>query len=192
MSLLLIIFFVLVVVLALLLLVRSRASKRAARARAHGGCLGGWGDEDPGSESEGAEGSDEEGFLGGGAFRLKVADPWYEAMLEGKKAVEGRLDRGPFSRLKTGDPVVVIRSRPRGDTSEYTKGPYKYSTEVARITKYPNYSALVKSEGAEKLYPGKKTAEAAVDEFKKHLRDPADLAAPAVAIELKPPSKGKK
>lgn len=193
MRLLLVIFFILLVVLAYLVLAGKRASKRGPMARGgryfNGGAdlEEGWDDDTGGEWEEGAE-----GYIGGGAFRLKVADPWYEAMLEGRKTVEGRLDRGPFSRLKQGDPIIVIRSRPRGDTSEYTRGPYKYETEVARVTKYPNYAALIKAEGPDKVFPGKKTAEAATDEFKKHLRDPADLVGPAIAIELKPPSKSKK
>ena len=187
MRVLLAIFFILLIVLAYLVLAGRKASHR--RMARGGGCDGG--------DAFGDEGDDwyeerEEGYEGGGVFRLKVADPWYEAMYEGKKTVEGRLDRGPFSRLKQGDPVVVVRSRPQGDQSEYTKGPYKYTTEVVRVTKYANYAALIKAEGADKIFPGKKTAEAATDEFKKHLRDPADLNGPAIAIELKPPTKGKK
>lgn len=190
MRLLLVIFFILLVILAYLVLARRKASNRRM---ARGGCYdGGDAFDDEGGDDWYDEHEESEGYEGGGVFRLKVADPWYEAMSEGKKTVEGRLDRGPFSRLKQGDPVVVARSRPRGDTSEYTKGPYKYTTEVARVTKYANYAALIKAEGADKVFPGKKTAEAAIDEFKKHLRDPADLNGPAIAIELKPPSKGKK
>jgi len=127
----------------------------------------------------------ESAVLGGGAFRLKVSDPEYTAMLDGKKAVEARLDAPPFDRLEPGDPVVVVRARAQGDTSEYPGGRYKYDAEVVRVDKYPSLDALLKAEGAGKVYPGKSAAEAA-ERFEAYLPNGRSASDPVLAIEVRP------
>lgn len=126
-----------------------------------------------------------EGFIeGGGVFRLKVSDPEYTALLKGEKTVEARLDRAPFNRLTAGDPVVVVRARPRDDTSEYPGGRYKYNAEVVRIKKYASIEDLLTSEGHAKVYPGRTRAEGLM-QFGMYL-PPGTLATDAVmAIELR-------
>jgi ASC-1-like (ASCH) protein len=123
---------------------------------------------------------------GGGAFRLKVSDPEYTAMVSGKKTVEARLDRPPFNRLKAGDPVTVVRARPRGDESEYPGGRYKYTTEVARVGKYSSIAALLKAEGASEVYPGLSAAKAA-ERFGAYLPPGTGAEEPVLAIELHAP-----
>lgn len=125
-----------------------------------------------------------EDWVGGGAFRLKVSDPEYTALLEGKKTVEARPDRPPFARLKAGDPVVVVRARPQGDTSEYPGGRYKYDATVARVDKYPSIEALLKGETLAKVYPGH-TAASAAERFAMYLPQGTGPKDPVLAIELK-------
>ena len=129
--------------------------------------------------------------LGGGPFRLKVSDPEYTALLDGEKTVEARLDRPPFNRLAAGDPVVVVRSRPAGDTSEYPGGKYKYDAEVVRVDKYKGIDALLKGEGVAKVYPGKTAAEAAA-RFGVYLPPGTGASEPVIAIELRAASGAKK
>jgi ASC-1-like (ASCH) protein len=121
---------------------------------------------------------------GGGPFRLRVSDPEYTALLEGKKTIEARPDRAPFSRIKSGDVVTVVRARPKGDTSEYPGGQYKHNSTVARVTKYASLDALLKTEGVAKVYPGKSVAEAA-SRFGMYLPPGTTAADPVMAIELK-------
>jgi ASC-1-like (ASCH) protein len=128
-----------------------------------------------------------DGILGGGPFRISVRDPWYTEMLQGKKLVEARLDKKPFStRLKAGSPVTVVRSRPHGSTEEYPGGRYKYNTKVKRIDKYKDIEALLKAEGVGKVYPGKKTAAEGVEIFREFA---PDVTLPVLAIELAAPEK---
>ena len=128
--------------------------------------------------------------LGGGAFRFKVSDPEYTAMLDGKKTIEARLDRPPYSNLKAGDPVVVVRARPQGDTSEYPGGRYKHDAEIARIERHKNFAALLKAEGVGKVYPGKSEKEA-TERFEAYLPEGATSADPVLAIELRSGGKPK-
>ena len=135
------------------------------------------------------------GTIGGGSFRLKVSDPEYTALLNGEKTIEARLDRPPFNRLAAGDPIVVVRSRPKGDTSEYPGGKYKHDAEVVRVAKHKGIEALLKSEGVTKVYPGKSAAEAAA-RFSAYLPPGTTASDPVLAIELRaarsPPKKASK
>lgn len=131
-----------------------------------------------------------EGVHGGGPFRLKVSDPEYTALLEGKKTIEARLDRAPFNKLSAHDPVVVVRSRPQGDTSEYPGGKYKFDAEVVRVKKHKDLAALLKEEGINKVYPGRTAADAA-ERFNKYLPPGTDASHAVLSIELKPSTHAK-
>jgi ASC-1-like (ASCH) protein len=129
-------------------------------------------------------------IIGGGPFRLKVSDPEYTDLLNGKKTVEARLDRPPFNRLAAGDPVVVVRSRPKDDPSEYPGGKYKYTAEVVRVKKYKGIEALLKGEGVAKVYPDKTTSAAAA-RFGMYLPEGTPASEPVLAIELRAASGAK-
>jgi hypothetical protein len=148
----------------------------AGAAGVHGG---GYADDDGDDD-----GSDYDALLGGGQFRLKVSDPEYTALLEKKKTVELRPDRPPFSRLKEGDTVTVVRARPKDDTSEYPGGKYKHESVISRITKHHNLESALKAETLAKVYPGKSAAEAA-ERYKLYLPPGAAAGDPILAIELK-------
>jgi ASC-1-like (ASCH) protein len=123
--------------------------------------------------------------MGGGAFRLKVSDPEYTSMLKGKKTVEARPDRegGIFSRLKEKDPIVVVRSRPVGDTSEYPGGKYKFNATIDKIKKYGSIKELIESEKLSKVYPDRKTTAEAIEQYNKYVRE-EDRSLPVLAIHL--------
>jgi ASC-1-like (ASCH) protein len=149
---------------------------------------GKYGGADDGLEYEGGDDFDdldyEEGVHGGGPFRISLRDPWYTEMLNGKKFIEPRLDKMPFKRLKVGDVVTVVRSRPFGNTDEYPGGKYKYNTKVKRIDKYKDIEALLKAEGVAKIYPGKKTTAEGAEIFREFA---PDTTAAVLAIELAAP-----
>ena len=203
----------LVVLIVLALVVGFVVYQRGAKARklaaglgvALGGALGGnsyYDDDDDASsdDDDRNDGDDDEDLSwggdcageyehiveGAGPFRLAVRDPWYTMMLNGEKVIEGRLDRKPFDQLKHGDDVTVVRSRPKGDTSEYPSGRYKYNTSVVRVKKYKNFDALLKGEGVDKVYPGKKAADA-TKIFNEFLPPSVDADSPVIALEFKSP-----
>lgn len=133
----------------------------------------------------------DEGYSGGGPFRLRVSDPEYTALLNGQKTVEARLDRPPFNSLTVGETVVVIRSRPKGDDSEYPGGKYKHDSVIKRITKYNNISDLLTKEGHAKVYPKSTEAEAKT-RFSMYLPPGTGDTAPVIAIELSVGGDGRK
>jgi ASC-1-like (ASCH) protein len=136
-----------------------------------GGAEGGF-DEYDSDEYESGEydgGASEDAEVTGGAdgARLGIREPWFKMMLEGKKKVEGRLRRGAAATLEKGDLITVARSRAQDDTTEYGK-PYRYVTKVTRVTKYKSFADLVKAEGVEKLFPGKKKDSEALEIYRQH------------------------
>lgn len=117
-----------------------------------------------------------EGFVGGGSFRFKVSDPEYTSMLEKKKTLEVRLDRPPFNRLKEQDEVVIVRSRPMGDTSEYPGGKYKFDAQIVSVKKHTGGIEKLMNDDSVRLkaYPDSKNAADAVKRFNAYL--PPDTA----------------
>jgi ASC-1-like (ASCH) protein len=166
------------VVLLLSALLLGRWSCCGMGAAAMGGSAYG------GDDYCGGDDGDDYDMMGGGPFRLKVSDPEYTALLEGKKVVEARLDRPPFANLKEGEEIVVIRSRPKDDTSEYPGGKYKHNSKIVKITKYSSLEELLKKETLAKVYPGKTAAEAAA-RFGMYLPPGTSAKDPVLAIELK-------
>ena len=123
-------------------------------------------------------------IYGGGPFRLKVSDPEYTALRNGVKTIEARLDRPPFNQLRVGEQIIVIRSRPQGDTSEYPGGEYKFDAEVVSIDKFKNLAELLKKKKLEDVYPDQKTASSATARFEQYLPQGASSADPVLAIEI--------
>lgn len=122
-------------------------------------------------------------FTGMGPFRLKVSDPEYTSMLTGKKTVEARPDIPPFNKLAVDEPVIVIRARPLGDTSDYPGGEYKYNADIVRITKYDSIEKLLNKEKVDKVYPGKTEAQA-IKRFEEFLPKVKPMSDSVIAIEI--------
>ena len=131
-------------------------------------------------------------IFGGGPFRLKVSDPEYTALRNGVKTIEARLDRPPFNQLRAGEQIIVVRSRPQGDTSEYPGGEYKFDAEIVSIDKFKNLAELLKKHKLEDIYPDQKTASSATARFEKYLPQGASAADPVVAIEIRRAGAAKK
>lgn len=130
--------------------------------------------------------------LGGGPFRLKVSDPEYTALRNGVKTIEARLDRPPFNQIRAGDQIIVIRSRPQGDTSEYPGGEYKFDAEVVSVDKFKNLAELLKKKKLEDIYPDQKTASGATTRFEQYLPPGTSAADPVLAIEIRRAGAAKK
>lgn len=86
-------------------------------------------------------------------YYMPIREPWFDMMLNGKKLVEARLNRGPATSLKAGDQITVARSRPKGDATEHP-GARRFVTKVKRVKHYKSLEDMVKEEGAEALFPG--------------------------------------
>lgn len=162
----------LIIILVLLCIVIALAVAafrvlRAASAEPGAATVGGYGDEyeDDGEYDDAADYNDYEFGADGGdcdrfdvtggypGYYMPIREPWFGMMLNGKKLVEARLNRGPAASLKAGDQITVARSRPAGDTTEHP-GARRFVTKVKRVKHYKSLEDMVKEEGAEALFPG--------------------------------------
>ena len=126
----------------------------------------------------------------GRPFRLSIREPWYSAMQSGKKVIDGRLRRGAFADdaahpLKVGDPIMIARSRPAGDTTEHP-GLRHYDTKIVRLTKYKTFAELLKAEGVGKVLPGMKSDKEAVSVLSAFHEEGDEEKYGVVAIEVAP------
>lgn len=132
----------------------------------------------------GAEGDAyEEGFVDGGGISIRMREPWFQAVLDGKKTVDARLDRPPFSKLKAGSPVVIARSRPQGDTTEYP-GPRRVKATVRGSKKYAGLAELLDGESLADVAPGAKTKAAALKSFREFITEDAEKESGVLAISF--------
>ena len=153
----------LIIILVLLCIVVALAvaafhALRASSAEPGAATVGGYGDEyeddDEYDFDGGADDADRFDITGGyPGYYMPIREPWFGMMLNGKKLVEARLNRGPAASLKAGDQITVARSRPAGDTTEHP-GARRFVTKVKRVKHYKSLEDMVKEEGAEALFPG--------------------------------------
>lgn len=115
----------------------------------------------------GGEGDDDD-VLGAGYPRLFLSDPDYTSARLGKKTIDARACKSPFSDIKLGDVVTVVRARPQGDTSEYPGGEFKFWANITAKKEYANIKELLKEEGSKKVYPDHSEKEA-IELFNKYL-----------------------
>ena len=101
-------------------------------------------------------------FMGGGPTRLILSEPEYTHILDGKKKYDVRPLKKPFDHIKVGDEILIVRSRPKGDTTEHPR--YKVSAKILSIDKFDTIEKALKSH-IDKIYPGKKVSEG-VDRYK--------------------------
>lgn len=106
------------------------------------------------------EGAHDEAYGGGGAAPVRKfgdsvvfpvnSEEALKLIETGKKTLEARLGRDSYKKLKKGSKVVYVY----GD-----KGVEK---SVVSVKEYPNFSALLKAEGFDKVMPGEKTFDSAL------------------------------
>lgn len=71
--------------------------------------------------------------------QFNVQEPYKSLILQGKKVVEGRLNKGEFADLKVGDLLQF------DDTLEYL--------EVVNLTLYPSFQVMLEQEGLKHVLP---------------------------------------
>ena len=133
-------------------------------------------------------------YYGEGGYRLSFDPATYKLLLEEKKHYElrafskyydenstseksGRTGRMPVE----GDEVVLARSRPEGDTTDYEK-PYRFNAKFGKVQKFKNLAEAL--EAYEKV--DKSGLKAMKESFEKYNKDkPELLKGPVLLFELK-------
>lgn len=89
-------------------------------------------------------------------------------IIAGRKTIEGRLNKGKFSKYQVGD-TVSLRRDIRGKDGVLRDGELDAArVEITAIRNYLSFLEMVTLEGYKKVIPGAPTAQAAADEYNKY------------------------
>lgn len=97
-------------------------------------------------------------------------DPYYSFCIEGKKTIEGRLNKGKFSQIEVGD---IIK------TNNET------SFEVIGKKIYPSFKDMIIAEGIKNVTPDKETIEEAIAVYRQFYTTKQEKEFGVIAIKIK-------
>ena len=111
-------------------------------------------------------------------LRKRVSEPWFTLISAGLKQVEGRLDKGDFARLDTGDVIVW-----ENDDLGFTRS---CKTRVDGTAHYPTFRAYLQSEHLNRCLPaaGVKTLAQGVRVYRKYYTEHDEKSFGVVALRL--------
>ncbi len=102
-----------------------------------------------------------------------VQEPWFTHIKEGRKTVEGRLDKGDFSKMKVGE---TIEWRNKGD---------KFRVKIIGINKYETFREYLETEGLENCLPNVDMVEDGIAVYRKFYSDEKEKQYGVLAIKVK-------
>lgn len=91
-----------------------------------------------------------------------------DAIIDGTKTIEGRLNRGKFAQYEVGDTVALRRDIRDRDGVLREGEPDAARVEVIGLRNYPDFISMVITEGYENVIPYAKSAQEAADEYNKY------------------------
>lgn len=93
-------------------------------------------------------------------FYRGVKEPWYTAIKESVKKIEGRLDRGSFSQMKEGDTVF------------WTNNKIPVETKITKIEKFKSFRDMLSKKGyLEICLPGIESVDEGVKVYREYYPD---------------------
>lgn len=109
-----------------------------------------------------------------------------DAIVDGRKTIEGRLKKGKFADYRIGD-IVKLRRDYRDERGVLNDGePGAARVEIIAIREYPTFLAMVRAEGFEKVIPGADSAEAAAAVYDTYYSAEDQARYGVLGIEVKP------
>lgn len=104
---------------------------------------------------------------------INVQNPWFTHIKQGRKTIEGRLNKGQFAQLKVGQIVM------------WENAGQKVKTKLVRIEKYNTFSDMLVNEGLRHAVPGKETLKDGVDVYRGFYSEAKEAEFGVLAIEVK-------
>ena len=108
-------------------------------------------------------------------FSFRVQDPWFTLIREGLKVVEGRLNKGHFSKLKKGD-IVHWKASGKNHT--------QCTTKIVKVVHYPSFEAMLRTETLEHVLPGVPDVESGVKVYRKFFTEDKERELGVLAIRV--------
>lgn len=110
---------------------------------------------------------------------------WLDEIIAGRKAVEGRLNKGKFVEYKVGD-TVSLRRDFRNEVGELIDGePNAATVEIIAIRRYESFLEMLRAEGIENVLPGYETIEAGAAEYERYYSKEDQEKYGVLAVEVK-------
>ena len=85
-------------------------------------------------------------------YEKGVQEPWFSLIKKGIKSVEGRLNKGDFSRMKIGDIVTWTNSIKKIKSGKTKIINRKVKTKIIGIGNYSNFYQMIKVERLKKYF----------------------------------------
>ncbi len=102
-------------------------------------------------------------------MKKHLSEPWFSLVRDGKKTIEGRLNKGEFVK---------------GMVIEFWNGDESFHCIVEKVVEYPSFRVMAFMEGIEKVLPGVSSVEEGVAIYRKFYSE-EDEKKGVVAISLK-------
>ena len=109
-------------------------------------------------------------------YEKGVQEPWFSLIKKGIKSVEGRLNKGDFSRMKVGDIVTWTNSIKKVKSGKTKIINRKFKTKIIGIGNYSSFYELIKTERLKNTLPTPelKTIQQGVDDVYYKFYSPKD------------------
>lgn len=105
-------------------------------------------------------------------------------IIDGKKTVEGRLNRGKFKEFKVGD-LIWLRRDYRDEYGRLHDGdPRQACVEVVAIRHYQTFADMIEAEGYRTVIPNAESADAALAVYNSYYTTDEQLEYGVLAIEI--------
>ncbi len=109
-----------------------------------------------------------------------------DAIIDGRKTIEGRLNKGKFSEYAVGDTVVLRRDVRDKDGVLHDGEPGAAEVTIVAIRRYKDFITMVVAEGFENVIPGALNPQDAADQYNKYYSVEDQHTFGVLAIEIKP------
>jgi len=74
-------------------------------------------------------------------YNITVREPWFSFIQKGEKTVEGRLNKGRFSKLKSKDVIIWENENE------------KFKVKIEYVNEYSSFKEMIEKEGLDKVLP---------------------------------------
>jgi ASC-1-like (ASCH) protein len=112
-------------------------------------------------------------------IQVHVSEPWFSLIKSGQKVVEGRLNKGLFSKIKINDTLVMFHM---------DKKTHKKTSFVCKVIdkkEYLTFESMIKDVGLEKILPGIKTLEEGVAVYRNFYSEELEKQYGVIAVFIK-------
>ena len=111
-------------------------------------------------------------------MEINVQEPWFTLINNRLKVVEGRLNKGKFSKMKTGD--IVSWCYKNNNNAKET-----FKTKIIKISKYKSFEKMLKKETLKRTLPGVPTIKCGVRVYREFYDEKKEKEFGVLAITLK-------